>query len=110
MSPTEIADEAKMTQPPRGKVPWFPAAFLLLVLGLALFGDKGLLRALQAGRQQQQLEAELQRQEATSAQLRREIEALRSDRRYLEVIARRELGMVRDGELVYKFPTPNVQP
>ncbi len=38
------------------------------------------------------------------ADLKREIEALRADPSYVERIARDELGMVREEELVFQFP------
>ena len=38
------------------------------------------------------------------AALKREIEALRTDPAYVERIARDELGMVRDEEIVLQFP------
>ncbi len=106
------ADPSTEPTPPISakKTPWFPLLFLLLVLGLTLFGEKGILRAVQANRHQQSLQQELRRQEEANAALRREIESLRSDRRYLEEIARRELGMVREGELVYKFPPQTARP
>jgi hypothetical protein len=43
--------------------------------------------------------------EAANAALRKEIAALRSDRRTIEGIARKELGMVREDELIYQFPS-----
>lgn len=81
-----------------------PLLLILLLLGLAVFGDKGLLRALQFRRQQAELELRLRELEQTNAALRKEIEALRSDRRRIEAIARKELGLVRDDELIYQFP------
>jgi cell division protein FtsB len=42
--------------------------------------------------------------EEINSALRQEIKSLRSDRRYIEDIARRELGMVKADELVYQFP------
>lgn len=38
------------------------------------------------------------------ATLKREIEALRADPAYVERIARDELGMVREEEIVFQFP------
>ena len=38
------------------------------------------------------------------AALKAEVEALRTDPAYVERIARDELGMVRDEELVFQFP------
>jgi cell division protein FtsB len=79
----------------------------LLLLGFALFGEKGILRAMQASRQKLALEEELHQLEATNAALSKEIEALRSDHRTIEGIARKELGMVREDELVYQFRAPD---
>jgi len=84
-------------------VPWWAVLIIAALFALALFGDKGVLRALQANRQKSELEAEVKALEAANAQLRREIEALRSDRRTIENLARKELGMVKDDELVYQF-------
>jgi cell division protein FtsL len=85
------------------RLPIVPVLLALLLLGFALFGDRGILRALQAGRQKAALQEEVRQLEAANAELRQEIESLRNDRRYLEAIARKELGMVKDDELVYQF-------
>ena len=37
-------------------------------------------------------------------ELKREIVALKSDRRYLESIARKDFGLVRSNEVIYQFP------
>jgi cell division protein FtsB len=57
------------------------------------------------------LRAELAKVQTKNERLRREIrdlrgeaERLRSDPRAIERIARDELGMVRDGEVVFQFP------
>ncbi len=76
----------------------------LVLLAMALFGEKGILRAVKLNREKQILLEDLRRLEETNAALRKEIESLRGDRRYLEGMARQELGMVRDDELVYQFP------
>lgn len=81
------------------------AVILLLLLGFAIFGDKGLVRGWHALQQKNELVREVRALEDANLALRQEIEALRSDRRHLEAIARRELGMVRDDELIYQFPT-----
>jgi cell division protein FtsB len=77
--------------------------FIVLVLGLALFGEKGILTAYQASLQKGDLQTEIHRLEEAQAALRKEIDSLRSDSRYIEGIARRELGMVKEDELVYQF-------
>jgi cell division protein FtsB len=88
----------------RPRLPVVPMLLILVILGFALFGEKGILRAWQANRHKAALEAELRQQEETIAQLKNEVKALQSDRRYIEGIARRELGMVKEDELVYQYP------
>lgn len=82
-----------------------PLLLIVLLLGFALFGERGILRALQYRRQKEALELRLKEAELANEALRHEIEALRSDRRRIEALARKELGMVRDDELVYQFPS-----
>jgi cell division protein FtsB len=98
-----MPEDSQMPRP-RPRVPLVPILLILIILGVALFGEKGILRALQANRHKAQLEAELRHQDEIIRDLKKEIEALRSDREYLEGIARRELGMVKEDELVYQFP------
>ncbi len=78
---------------------------ILVMLGYAVFGSRGVLRILQAERQQQQLEVELQGLQQQQERLRAEIERLRSDKEYWEQLARTKLGMVREGELIYYLPS-----
>lgn len=47
--------------------------------------------------------AEIADKKVDNAELRRDIEALRSDPGAIEDIARRELGMVRPGEVILRF-------
>jgi cell division protein FtsB len=95
--------ETDSPKPLPRRLPIVPVLLALLLLGFALFGDRGILRALQAGRQKAALQEVVRQIEAANAELRQEIESLRNDRRYLEAIARKELGMVKDDELVYQF-------
>jgi cell division protein FtsB len=78
---------------------------ILVLLGFALFGDKGIINTLRMHQYKESLRDKIDELETDNARLRREIEALRNDHRYLESLARRELGMVKDDELVYQFPS-----
>jgi cell division protein FtsB len=44
---------------------------------------------------------------ATEAELTRTVDRLRHDPLYIEKLAREEMGMVREGETVLKFPSQN---
>lgn len=101
-----MAEEQKHSSSPQApcrRPPLVPIVLALVLLGFALFGDRGILRALQFSRQKATLETQVQQLEEENAILRREIEGLRTDRLTIEGIARRELGMVREDELVYQF-------
>jgi len=50
------------------------------------------------------LTAECDRVEADNRRLRNEIARLKSDGAYLQSVIRQQLGYVRPGELVYRFP------
>ena len=80
------------------------ALVLLVMLGYAIFGERGVIRIMQAERQKQQLESRLTELQQEQQQLRDEIERLRHDRDYWEQLARENLGMVREGELIYHLP------
>jgi len=92
------------TKSSTSSIPLWSLLFLLLLLGVAVFGENGVLRAMQAKAQGDALAEDIRRLEEENTALRQEIEALRSDRKYLEDIARKDLGMVKDDELVYQFP------
>jgi len=99
------AESGSPSAPPLRVLSW-PVLLVLILLALALFGDRGVLRAIQANRHKESLAEQARQMEAANQNLRQEIERLRSDQRYLESIARRELGMVREDERVYQFRPP----
>ncbi len=83
-----------------------PSWLILIVLamfGFALLGERGVLRALQSHHHKQDLEQNLLLLQNQKEQLRDEIRLLQKDRDYWEQLARKELGMVREGELIYQF-------
>lgn len=84
---------------------YFVAGFFVMVL-LILFGDRGLLDYIEIKEKIFLLEAENSRISAENEQLRERIVLLRANRDYLELVARRDLGMVRDGEIIYRFREP----
>jgi len=82
--------------------------FLLLVLQYRLWVGEGSLaevRALkrQLAAQQQELEQLQQRNEA----LRAEVQSLKEDDAAIEARARRELGMIREGETYFQLIKPS---
>jgi cell division protein FtsB len=94
---------AKASHPDGGRLNFWPLALVALILGFALFGDRGILHMVKLSGQKADLAQQIAKAEAGNQDLRDEIDSLRGDRRYIERVARTELGMVRDDELVFQF-------
>ena len=80
-------------------------AMVALAVGLAVFGVKESVRAWQMRRDMHAVEREVQTLRAKQEQLTRTVDRLRNDPLYIEKLAREEMGMVREGETVLKFPS-----
>lgn len=88
---------------PPARTPWLPLGVVAVVLLFALLGDRGFFYLFKLKRQQAELQQQLAQVEAVNDGLRREIASLGSDRQHLERLARSQLGMVREDEIVYQF-------
>lgn len=81
-----------------------PAGVIIFILFFTVFGDRGLLRIYHLSKEKKEIQGNLETLKSENEKLKREIEALRTDRRYLESIARRDFGLVRQNEVIYQFP------
>ena len=81
---------------------------LCLILGLlTFFGDKGVLHLMRLQRELSRIKEESRKVEEENQKLREEVIRLQNEKRYIEEIARKELGMVKEGEIIYQFdPSP----
>jgi len=77
---------------------------VLIILVFTVFGDNGLISLVRDKRHEKSLVQEKERIEKENKELRQEIERLKNDPSYVERLAREELGMVKEGEIVYMFP------
>jgi cell division protein FtsB len=80
-------------------------AMIVLAVVLAVFGVKESVRAWQMRRDMRAVERELTTLRAQQTDLTKTVERLRNDPLYIEKLAREEMGMVREGETVLKFPS-----
>ena len=78
----------------------------VLALGLGVYGTGSLVRVLHMRREMAALERDVSTLRAQSEKLAAAVERLRSDPLYVEKLAREDLGLVREGETVLKFPSP----
>ena len=89
-----------------GKVlTWGLVAVIVAVAGSALFGDDGITRLFQLRALRQELGEAAMASLRENEALRQQVQALRDDSLVLEAQARRQLGLVRPNETVYRFDT-----
>lgn len=76
--------------------------FVTIVLIVdALVGEKGFMDTLRARRQYRDVAAALAQKRQENARLRDEIHRLRDDPARIEAVAREDLGLMRDGEVLF---------
>jgi len=98
-----LAADREPGRPVKKVIPVWLVLIVLAMFGFALLGERGALRAFQSFKHKQDLEAQLSALQEQQNRLRMEIRLLQKDRDYWEQLARKELGMVREGELIYQF-------
>jgi len=88
--------------------------FLLLILLLFLFlgfftffGDRGILHLVRLQKELDRIKDVNAKIEEENRKLKEEVRRLQNEKRYIEEIARKELGMVKEGEVIYQFDLPN---
>lgn len=75
-------------------------AAIVLVID-ALFGDRGFIETMRARQEYGRLAESIARLKADNARLREEARRLREDPTAVEELARKELGLVRPGEVLF---------
>jgi len=81
------------------------AAVAVLALGLAVFAGRNTIALWQMQREIATAERDVARLSEQQKKLEELAERLRNDPAYIEKVAREEMGMVREGETVLKFPS-----
>jgi len=100
----EIFNKVTRLKLPKGKT----AKFFLL-LGAVFFtftffgGDFGFVRIWNLHQKKKELELESKKLQVQILDLQVEKDKLKNDKTYLEKMAREKLGMVKEGEKVYRF-------
>ena len=77
--------------------------FIIVVTALTLFGKKGLIAVYHLNQECKQLIFANEELKEQNRKLEHEVRLLRSNHQYIEKIAREELGLVKNREIVYQF-------
>ncbi|MDI6741984.1 MAG: septum formation initiator family protein [Smithella sp.] len=78
-------------------------AFLLLMSLLITFGNRGVVDNYLMSKKMASLKTQNEEITAENNDLKQKIILLRDDINYIEMIARNELGMVKKGDIVYRW-------
>jgi len=79
--------------------------FCIVLLGIFIFYPQ-IERRRELARQLEEEQATLRDEEAQRANYRREVHLLENDPEYVEVIARDRIGVMKEGETIFRFDTP----
>jgi cell division protein FtsB len=79
------------------------ALLLCILLVITIFGQRALLHMFRIKEELKTLEEHNKQLKAENLALKKQIGQLKSNHRYLEDLARDELGLAKEDELIYEF-------
>jgi cell division protein FtsB len=85
------------------KLIFFTVFFCALVVAWLGFGQRGFVHLYRMDKEKQNYIDRIRKLESENSALLDEIDRLLNDHDYIESVARRELGFVRDDEVLYRF-------
>jgi cell division protein FtsB len=85
------------------KIGRYLVVFLLFMALLITFGNRGFVDNYLMSKRLAQLKLQTKEITIENNELKKKILLLRSDLNYIEMIARNELGMVKKGDIVYRW-------
>lgn len=88
----------------RANAPIFIWTGLALLVVQDVFGTHGVLAMRRSQREAAEIRKEIQKLNDENRQLQDRVKDLRSDPQAIEEIARRDMGLARAGELIFKLP------
>jgi cell division protein FtsB len=86
---------------------YFLACSIVLLSLYTIVGDRGAIHLWRLQGEKAKLDDQNYRLHKENEALRQRIVRLRNDDSYLEMIAREELNLVRPGEVIYRFSSPD---
>ena len=76
---------------------------IVLIISWLAFGDRGFIYLYRMEKERHEYLERIKTLEAANQELRDEIYRLQYDRDYIEETARKELGLLKENEVIYKF-------
>ena len=85
-------------------IQWLIIFCSLTVITFSLIGDKGLVQLIALKQQESELKREIEELKQERKDWIHRIQSIKQNRSYVETIAREQLGMIRDDEVVLQIP------
>jgi len=85
-------------------IQWLIIFCSLMVITFSLIGDKGVIQLIALKHQEADLMREIEGLKLERKEWIFKIQSIKQNRSYVETIAREQLGMVRDDEIVFQIP------
>lgn len=85
------------------KAVFFGCLLFVLIAAWLGFGERGFIHLYRMDRERQVCLDRIVDLETENRKMLREIERLRTDTEYIEYVARKDLGLVRENEVIYRF-------
>lgn len=76
---------------------------IFIIVSWLAFGDRGFIYLYRMETERQEYLERIKKLEVANQELRDEINKLQNDRDYIEETARKELGLLKKNEVIYKF-------
>ena len=105
-APVSTHDSRRATQVTLKAVTLLSGVLTIVFLISFFFSDRGIAELQDARRRVAELESDIAQLERENVRLRGEIESAKSSTFAVEKIAREDLSMAKDGEVVYMLPAP----
>ena len=85
------------------KFSFFTLLFLCLIIAWLGFGERGFIHLYKMEKERESYLDHIKIMEKNNNKLINEIERLRTDKKYIESVARKELGLIKDNETLFRF-------
>ena len=85
------------------KLSFIILVLLSLIIAWLGFGERGFIHLYRMEKERQAYLEKIHHLEKKNQELLGQIERLRKDKEYIESVARRELGLVKENEIIYRF-------
>lgn len=85
------------------KISFISLLFLGLIITWLAFGERGFIHLYRMEKERQAYLEKIQKLENDNRKLMEQVKRLQNDEDYIETMARKELGFIKDNEIIFRF-------